>query len=290
VILNDDGDTARLLYPDGTMADEWSYADDPGVDVSWARIPDGGPWTRRGIPTPGGGNRGEPEPPQPTPVPIGVYRQWNDGAWATIVGRVTVPSPLFSPRVVYIQDDTGGIVVYLGRGNWPTLVEGQTVTALGYLRHRTGMLEMYVRNTWLVKFGPEVDGELVTPWSVTTAQIGEATEGALVTVTGRVVQLESQAFWIDDGSSPTRVFFSAFTGLARPRVRRGEIWSVTGVVVEFTTVRDVSPRYRLQVRYDSDAVPLTDQRGARLVTETPQPAGVFEEPIPTEEPTATAEP
>ncbi len=286
--LNDDGDTARLLYPDGAVADKWSYADDPGLDVSWARVPDGGPWTRRGIPTPGAGNRAEPEPAEPTPVPIGTYRQWNDGAWATIVGRVTVPSPVFGTRVIYIQDDTGGIALYLGRGNWPALVEGQTVRVLGYLRHRTGNLEVYVRNLWHVRFGPVEEAIPVTPIRVTTDQIGESTEGLLVSVTGRVAELETGAFWIDDGSGAARAFFSAYTGLARPAVRRGETWAVTGVVVEYTTVRDSVPRYRLQPRFATDVAQRTDSRGAPVPVSTPQPAEVFVEPTPTDE--LTAEP
>jgi hypothetical protein len=101
--------------------------------------------------------------------------------------------------------------------------------------------------------------------------------------------LESDAFWIDGGSGPARAFFSAYTGLSRPNVRRGETWTVIGVVVEYTTVRDSASHYRLQLRFASDAAQLTDQRGVPLVSETPQPTEVFVEPTPTEEPTA-AEP
>jgi hypothetical protein len=283
VILNDDGDAVRLLYPEGTAADEFAYDGDPGAGVSWARIPDGGPWTHRGIPTPGGGNDYSPEPLDTAPVPIGVYRQWGEGAWGVIAGRVTVPAPLFGRRVIYIQDETGGIAVYLGRGNWPALVEGQQVRVLGYLRRRTGNLEIYVRNLWLFRFDPPEYAQPVTPVAVTSAQIGEGTEGLLVTVTGRVVRLEAQAFWIDDGAGPARVFFSAFTGLARPPVRRGEVWSVTGVVVEFTTVRDPAPRYRLQVRFGADAAQLTNRLGQPMPTSTPLPTQALA--LPTEEPT-----
>jgi hypothetical protein len=109
--------------------------------------------------------------------------------------------------------------------------------------------------------------------------------------------LEADAFWIDGGSGPARTFFSAYTGLARPTVRRGETWTVTGVVVEYTTARDpsagsgqVPPHYRLQPRFASDVAPLTDYRSAPLVSETPQPTEVFVEPTLTDEPTAAAEP
>jgi len=288
--LNDSGDSARLLHSDGTVADEWAYEDDPGVNVSWARIPDGGDWNDRGIPTPGGSNRAEPVPPAPTPVPIGTFRQWGDGAWVTVTGRVTVPASVFSKRLIYIQDDTGGVAIYLGRGNWPELKVGQTVTVLGYLRHRSGLLQVYVRNLSLVVFGLENDIVPMIPVDVSTAQIGESVEGSLVHVTGKVVRLESGAFWIDDGSGPTRVFFSSTTGVRRPKVRRGETWMITGVVVEYTTVRDKEPRFRLQPRFASDVTQLTNRRGVPLLTPTPELTEIPTELSPTEEPTETAEP
>ncbi len=197
---------------------------------------------------------------------------------------------MFGNRVIYIQDETGGIAIYLARGNWPALVEGQSVTVLGYLRHRTGNLEMYIRNLWHVRFGPAEEALPVTPVRATTDQIGESTEGLLVTVTGHVSQLEADAFWIDGGSGAARAFFSAYTGLARPTVRRGETWTVIGVVVEYTTVRDSAPHYRLQPRFATDVAQRTDSRGVPVPVSTPHPTEVFVEPTPTEEPTAMAEP
>src|SRR6185436_4042497 len=215
---------------------------------------------------------------------------WGDGAWVTVTGRVTVPASVFSKRMIYIQDETGGVAIYLGRGNWPALKVGQAVTVLGYLRHRTGLLQVYVRNLSLVVFGLEDDLVPVIPVEVSTTQIGESLEGSLVHVTGKVVRLESSAFWIDDGSGAMRVFFSSTTGMRRPKVRRGETWTVTGVVVEYTTARDKEPRFRLQPRFASDVVQLTNRRGVPLLTPTPETTEFPTEFSPTEEPTETAEP
>jgi len=289
--LNDDGDSVRLLHPDGSIADEVTYDRDPKENVSWARVPDGGDWNPLGIPTPGGSNQadsgasapgGLTAPDAASAIPIGMFRPWPDGAWVNVTGRVTVPPALFGQRVIYIQDETGGVVLYLGRGDWPALAIGQTVSVLGYLRHRSGELQVYIRNLWHVVIGPAESLAPAVPLNLTTAQIGEATEGNLVTVQGRVTKLESQAFWLDDGSGPRRVFFSAATGLQRPKVKRGEIWRVTGMVIEHTTSRDTAAKYRLQPRFAFDVTQLTTRFGAPLV-ETPVPA----EPPSTEEPTAT---
>jgi hypothetical protein len=226
--------------------------------------------------------------PNATPVPIGVFRKWNDGAWATLTGRVTGPAPIFGRRLVYIQDETGGIAVYLARGDWPSIAIGQTVTVLGYMRHRQGEAQLYARNTWHVHVGAADD--LIPPPSlpVLTGQIGEDIEGWLVTVSGSVVRLESQAFWLDDGSGVMRVFFSTSAGWKRPKVSRGEWVTVTGLVTEATTARDTVQKIRMQPRTPADVIRVVEP--GLVLTPAPEPTDLPIEPAPTEEPTATAGP
>jgi hypothetical protein len=282
IAINNSGDSVRLLAPDGSVVDEWAFGSDPGDNVSWARLPDGGAWHGRGLPTPGGSNMALPEPPKPTPVPIGVFRTWPAGAWATISGRVTVPAPLFGRRYLYIQDETGGIALYLGRGDWPVLEPGQRVTVLGYQRVQSGQIQLYVRNRSLTWFDPP-DGLTIAPRL--GAPIGGETVAQLLTLVGRVVRLESQAFWLDTGAATVRVFFPSSTGLRRPKVTRGQVWSVTGVLVEMAATRTRAAGYQLQPRFASDLQPLT---GIAPPTVTPAPHETLI--APTEEPTATAGP
>ena len=103
------------------------------------------------------------------------------------------------------------------------------------------------------------------------------------TVTGRVTALETDAFWLDDGSGAARVFFAAGTGLARPSLHTGETWQVSGVVVENTTASSAAPAYRLQPRFAADL--------ARIVAGQAQPyaPGTLAAATDTPEPTATAE-
>jgi len=252
--LNDDGDTARLLTPDGNVVDAWAYKPAPKAGASWARIPDGGAWNPRGIPSPGLPNQAAPGPAEPGDTAIADFRQWPDGAWVSVSGYVSVPPGLFSSRTIHIQDASGGVTVYLGRDDWPPLTVGQPIRLqLGYLRHhRSGDLQLYLRNGWHIQAGAADAPVVLAPWAVSTGQIGETTEGALVTVTGRVTRLESEAFWLDDGSGAARVFLAAGTGLARPGLRLGETWQASGVVVENTTAGSAQPAYRLQPRFAAD--------------------------------------
>ena len=284
VALNDAGDTARLLLPDGSVADAWSYKPAPKAGTSWARIPDGGGWNPRGIPSPGQPNQAEPGPAEPGDTAIGDFRTWPDGAWVSVSGYVSVPPGLFNSRTIHIQDATGGVTVYLGRDDWPPLAVGQPIRLqLGTLRHRSGDLQLYVRNGWHIQAGAADVPVALAPWRVGTEQIGETTEGALVTVTGRVTALETDAFWLDDGAGAARVFIAAGTGLARPNLQMGETWQVSGVVVENTTASSAAPAYRLQPRFAADL--------ARIVAGQAQPyaPGTLAAATDTPEPTATAE-
>jgi len=289
--LNNDGDSVRLLYPDGRVADEFSY-DDSDDNVSFVRLPDGGPWSACGAPTPGqpnvagpcgpgGSSRGSASRPQAqNTVPIGVFRSWPAGAWATITGRVTAPAPLFGQRTIFIQDDTGGIAVYLGRGDWPKLEVGQTVSVFGYQRRRaTGRIEMYARNLWHIAIA-EPDG--VSAASRSAVRVNAETAGQLVTLTGRIVRLEGSAFWLDAGAGAVRVFFASTTGVRRPRAARGQLWTVTGIVTEMSATRTRAAGWQLQPRFANDARPAS---GATTL----DPSATLE-PTPTEEPTATPGP
>lgn len=284
VALNDAGDTARLLLPDGSVADAWSYKPAPKAGTSWARIPDGGDWNPRGIPSPGQPNQAEPGPAEPGDTAIGDFRAWPDGAWVSVSGYVSVPPGLFSSRTIHIQDATGGVTVYLGRDDWPPLAVGQPIRLrLGTLRHRGGDLQLYLRNGWHIQAGAADVPVLLAPWAAATGQIGETMEGALVTVTGRVTALEADAFWLDDGSGAARVFFAAGTGLARPDLHTGETWQVSGVVVENTSASSAAPAYRLQPRFAADLARLVAGEAQPYTPGTAAAAGEIPEP------TATAE-
>jgi hypothetical protein len=179
--------------------------------------------------------------------PLAAARGWDDGAYLTVEGWVTGPSPSFGPRTIYVQDASGaGIALYLAEGDFPPMSAGQAVWAYGYLRTRTGERELYVKSLYQLSLGAAGPGP--PPQRIGTGQVGEATEGRLVTLAGTVVRLEEDAFWLDDGSGPARVYFQSTTGLLRPSLERGQVLGVTGIVSEFTTAQSSAPGYRVLVR------------------------------------------
>gem|GEM_PF-990986 len=303
ISLNDDGDSARLLYPDGSVIDEVSWGSHIGDDRSLSRNPNGvGGWEVDWQPSPGMPNRphgvGSKFGPKSTPVIAGIRqaRTWDDGAWITMIGWVTGPYPLFGSRVIYIQDGSGvGIALYLGSGTWPPMKQGQSITAAGYLRTRNGERELYVRNSWLFAFEDQI--KVLPPTSIRTNEVNDSTEGALVSLTGRIVRIEANAFWIDDSSGAARIFFRTSLEFETPKVKRGQVWSIIGIVGEFTARGSESKGHRVLVRFDSDIKLISKQNEINdpaptatslpedLITPTLEPT---ETDIPT--PTATRKP
>ncbi len=299
--FNDRDDSARLLYPDGSVVDEVSWTTTQRDDRSISRSPEGyGEWYFDWQPTPCMGNIphavGSKYGPKPTPVVASIQnaRAWGDGAWVTIIGRVTGPHPLFGARVIYVQDDSGyGLAVYLGKGVWPPMQLGQAIKAAGYIRTRNGERELYVKNAWLYSLGEP--GPAPTPRAVLTGAINDDTEGTLVSVTGKVTRLEANAFWLDDGSGSARVFFKSTTGVKRPKLKRGQLWTATGIVSEYTTRTSRAKGHRILIRLASD-VALVNSEGVTIDL-TPTATSLPEEaatptllPEETETPTPTAEP
>jgi hypothetical protein len=137
---------------------------------------------------------------------------------------------------------------------------GQALWAAGYLRERSGERELYVQSLYQLRLGEAGPGPPALP--LPTGQVGEAVEGRLVVLSGTVARLEEDAFWLDDGSGPARVFFAASTGLLRPSLARGQALQVTGIVSEFTTARSLAPGYRVLVRDAYDLLQLTGSNAA----------------------------
>ena len=82
--------------------------------------------------------------------------------------------------------------------------------------------------------------------------MGEAHEGRLVQIMGRVVKFEPQALTLDDGSGPARIYFPDTLPWRRPYVLIGEFWAAVGVVGQYAFDAPYVGGYRLIPRFESD--------------------------------------
>jgi hypothetical protein len=259
VALNNDGDWVRLLHLDGSEADAFHYTYSPGDDRSWSRAVDGiGEWTRFFDVTPGEPNR--PLPPEPTPTPFPLFtiaeaRRQPSRTTVTVRGQVTVPPPLFGEETLYIQDSTGGIMIYTSKDDYLPLAEGDWVVLRGeaYDYHGEREIRIYRDSDLLLHQGA---AEPLKPTVIKTGQVDEDHEGLLVMIAGRVVGYERYAIHLDDGTGPARVYIKRGTDIEKPWVEEGQTFSVVGIVSQYTQEKPYEGGYRLLPRYPSDLLQL----------------------------------
>jgi hypothetical protein len=169
--------------------------------------------------------------------------------------RVTAPVAAMLPpgpygRNIYLQDATGGIKVYLRSGDYPALAAGDQVRVSSWARRYDGEVVLSVPNPgYLTRLGP---GKTPDPVVVPTGRVGEAHEGRLIRITGRVFKFEPQALTLDDGTGRARVFFPAELPWRRPYVEIDEFWAAQGVGGQYALEAPWKGGYRVIPRFVTD--------------------------------------
>jgi len=190
----------------------------------------------------------------PPTVSIAEARSLPLGTVVTIDGVVTVPSGAFSSstfdQAFAIQDRTGGIYV-------------STPDNLGFaLRTQvrvTGTLADTVLPGLLVlvdvtEVKAHGSGPKVQPLPVATGDVGEATEGSIVRITGTISQpiVNDLPFGfivvVNDGTGDINVFVCASTGINVSGLGQGQTIEVTGFSGQFADHFEVDPRAQDDIR------------------------------------------
>ncbi len=166
-----------------------------------------------------------------------------------MTGALTFPPGLHA-RYSCIQDETGGIRLYLSKGEYPDLKLGDRVQVTGRADDDHGERQIAVsRAEDIIRLGP---GVAPATARVSTGLVEEEKEGRLVWIVGRVTAFERYAITLDDGSGPARVYFPDDLPWRRPYVQLGELWAAQGVVGQYAAARPYVGGYRLVVRFTTD--------------------------------------
>lgn len=195
-----------------------------------------------------------PAPQGSKTISIAEARSLPLGTIVTIDGSVTVPSGAFSSSTFdqgfAIQDRTGGI--YVSTPNNLGFGLRQQVRVTGRLADTVlpGLLVL-VDVTAVKAHGR---GPKVRPLPVATGDVGEATEGQLVTITGTITQpiVNDLPFgfivFINDGSGETHAFVCASTGIDVSGLSPGQTVEITGFSGQFADSFEVDPRNQDDIR------------------------------------------
>ncbi len=160
----------------------------------------------------------------------------------TVQGVVSVPTGVFTERQSFaLQDAGGGIYVYAGRGVGQALAAGDAVCVSGRLAEHHGLREIVPGNpAQVIRLGT---GAPPVPQVVQPSQVGEATEGRLVQLSGPVSRLSERRFRVGG----TLIYLTERLGLSTAGLQNGCPATVSGLSADYDGAQ-VWPRSQADIR------------------------------------------
>lgn len=178
-------------------------------------------------------------------ISIADARGKSDGEEVRVEGTVTVEPGKLSSQYFYIQDSTGGIQIYCYKKNFPTIEPGDRVSVTGELGSYNQDRRIKISDASdIVILGHESD---IAPASVTIDEINDNLVGQVVAFEGTVTATSGSTFYLH-GSGEIKVVIHESTNIDKPRMRRGDLVAIVGIVVKNKDTLEVLPFYQEGVK------------------------------------------
>ena len=226
IALNNNGDSARLFDPAGELADELIYDESAGEGEVLT--------SGTGLATSSGQVAGE----SVKSVELKDIRKEEEGIIVTTKGVVSSLPGVLGKGVLYLAGS--GIQIYFSAGEYPDLAIGDTVSVTGELASYLG--EARLKLAAATDIEKTAEGEAPVPHRVETGKVGEDLEGTLVVIVGRISQTSGDTFYVDDGSGEVKVFIKETTGIEKPKMKKGDLFTIIGIVSQTQSGYRILPR------------------------------------------------
>ena len=274
--LNNTTDSARILYPDGTLLRDIRYDDvleghsyvrDQNDEWIWTSSLTPGTATILSPPDEGKASKTTTKSKMVKPViktTLAMLRSEDIGDTVTLSGTVAVLPGVFGTQYFYIVDTiagdnivtsteqtdesqdilasnaTPGAQVYMFSKDFPKMEIGDIVQVTGEISESGGETRIKLKE----KTDITVLEHSALPTGVATdiADIGEEREGWLVELHGEITELKSSYMYLDDGTDEVKVYFQRGAGIAPKIYQLGDLARVTGIVGQTKTGYRMLPR------------------------------------------------
>ncbi len=255
IVLNDSGDSARLIDPNGDEKSKVDYSASKRGQ-SYSKFDSSWQWTL--TITPNAQNILTLEQPAPADIstdelpeiPIASARTSEVGEIVKIRGIVTVIPGILSSQYFYIQDSSGGIQIYSYGKLFPILKIGDEIIVIGELADYNGEARLKISEISDItivsnKSPPE-------PEKITINEIGENQEGKYISVIGIVTKTSGNTFYIH-GSGEIEIIIRESSGIKKPKMKVGDKVLIAGVVSQYKDYYRILPTVQNDVKIISSS-------------------------------------
>jgi DNA/RNA endonuclease YhcR with UshA esterase domain len=247
ISLNDDGDSINLLWPDGSLCSDSQEYKNAGYNMSWSRNADGG-WIFSTTATPEAVNIFTTKKDEVKNIPIIPVKEAKKrvkNEWVRVEGVVTALPGLFGRRVMYIQDESGGVKIYFDKALWPELKIGDRVIIYGKISISAGEHQIRVYSPYdIIITGHDPPLE---PKKLIISQ-ASGFIGCLVRISGRVIKISGSTIWIDDGTGELRIYFYSATGIKKLGLKKGDWVIIVGILSKTKAGLRLLPRSKEDIK------------------------------------------
>ncbi len=186
-------------------------------------------------------------------------------------GCATVPPGVFSDRLMFLQDTTGGIKIYLSseRGDFPPINLWDRVALRGVVTEYYDEREIEIEEVKLIE--PRGNCGAIGPLKLTTGAVNSKVEGWLVEVRGRIVNLKTDELQVNDGTGVALIQIDPTTKIRLATQWRGQMVRVVGVVSRWHDNAVIMPRYSSDIELLTPLSTLTRTPASVRATATRTP-------------------
>lgn len=206
-------------------------------------------------------------------TPIGDARLLPAGTTVTVEGVVTAGNGVFNSTSVYLQDNTGGIVLFTGGSSAPDVTIGDSIRVTGTTGAFSG--EIQISGGASLEVDILGEGTIPEPRTVTATDVlaGDF-QGELVVANALTIDSVGAPFSggnfnvrVSDATGSFIVFFDADSGILPEQVIEGEMYNITGIMTRFNAVLEIKPRSQADLELTSNPGGVLDIGLARLLSD-----------------------
>jgi DNA/RNA endonuclease YhcR with UshA esterase domain len=245
ITLNNNKDKVRLIDPFGYEIDAIAYGQ-AIKNFSYNKTDDGWKWSE--IITPNSiniisrSNISDTNHKQYKSLSVKQAKNESNNSLVELTGIVNSLPKLFSKNYFYIEDDESGIEIYSHDGDFPPLNYGDKIKVKGIIAHTSSGWRLKIKDKDAIEIIES--NYYILPKSILPEENLENYEGMLVKVVGIVLESSGDTFYIGNNSGKIKVYVQKLTNIEKPRITKGMILEITGIISYYKNGWRIMPRFQ----------------------------------------------